>query len=340
MLPTPVPERRADVLASPRVTRTRLRATYRDVTKSVVVSTTPEEMPEEFRIRPQDCGAFDLDIITRARGHWMLSTASVVGFWAAAAYHGLPYWCDDAPVVLLRASAGCGDARSWVACRTPRVPVYRRFRTGTATVPRDPALPRLRVVEAAVAAGQCLHSLMNGTHGWDVPTVPGLTDREVRAVQFIDAFYQCTWLTADDIRRGARNYVDKALVNRLLALADTGAQSPRETLLRLYARDHLPEGHCWNSQVTVLLDPEGRPWKHLVADLACEQLQIALFYDGAYHRAEERRSLDFEQVHRLRALDWESVRVGASLMEDVPQMMEDIGDAVDRAVQRVERLQR
>ncbi|WP_420098432.1 hypothetical protein [Corynebacterium sp.] len=338
VLPRPVPELRAEVLASGRATRTSLATSYRAVTRSVVVSTVQEDMPDEFRVRPEDCGAFILDAVTRARAHWMRNTASVVGFWAAAAFHGLPYWCDDAPVVLLRDASSRRDARSWVAAETPRTPVFRRLRPGTPTVCPDPAFPGLRVVSAAVSTGQCLHSIMNGTHGWDVPDVPGLTCREVRAVQFIDAVYQCTRLTADDIRRGARHYVHHRTVRRLLGWADTGAQSPRETLLRLYTRNSLPAGHTWTSQVTVLLDPDGRPWKHLVADLACEELQVALFYDGSYHRAEERRGIDFEQVLRLRALDWESVRVGAALMADVPQMTDDVDEAVDRAVRRVDTL--
>lgn len=337
VLPRPVPERRARVLASGRATRANLASRYRHVTRTVVVSIVPEDMPEEFRVRAEDCGAFGVDAVTRARAHALNSAGgagavSVVGFWAAAAFHGLPYWCDDAPVVLLRDASSSGDVRSWVAAVTPQRPVFRRLRPGTPTVRPDPEFPDLEVVSAEVAAGQCLYSVLNGTHTWDVPDVPGLTAREVRAVQFIDAFHQCTGLNANGFRRGARFYVNSRRIDRLLRLADGGAQSPRETLLRLYVRDVLSTGQMWTSQVTVLLDPKGRPWKHLIADLACEELKIALFYDGSYHRAEERRGIDFDQVHRLRALGWEFVRVGAALMADVPQMMEDVGEAVGRAV--------
>ncbi|WP_255372636.1 hypothetical protein [Corynebacterium sp. CNJ-954] len=336
VLPRPVPERRAEVLASGRATQTTVRQRFRDLTRGVVVDLSTEDMPEEFRVLPDDCGGFGIDIVTRARAHWMLSVGSVIGFWAAAAFHGLPFWCDDAPVVLLRDGSPRGDARSWVAATTPRVPVFRRHRTGTPVVRPDPEFPDLRAVSADVAAGQCLHSILKGSHGWDVPPVPGLTDREVRSIQFIDAFYQCTWLTAENIRRGSRNYVDRRTVDKLLALSDIGAQSPRETLLRLYTRDVLPEGFSWASQVTVQLDPKGRPWKHLVADLACEELKVALFYDGAYHRAEERRGIDFEQVHRLQALRWEFARIDARLLSDVPQMMEDVDEAVGRAIDRAD----
>lgn len=333
VLPRPVPERRTQVLASGRASRTNLTSRYQHVTRTIVVSTVPEDMPEEFRVRAEDCGAFGVDAVTRARAHVLNSAAvSVVGFWAAAAFHGLPYWCDDAPVVLLRDASPSGDARSWVAGATPQRPVFRRLRRGTPTLRPDPEFPDLQVVGVEVAAGQCLYSVLNGTHTWDVPDVPGLTVREVRAVQFIDAFHQCTGLNANGFRRGARFYVNSRWLDRLLRLADAGAQSPRETLLRLFARDVLPTGNMWTSQVTVLLDPKGRPWKHLVADLACEELKIALFYDGSYHRAEERRGIDFDQVHRLRALGWEFVRVGAALMADVPQMLEDVDEAVGRAV--------
>lgn len=328
--PEPVPVKRAELAG--KHTRTALKTAFRTLTKGVVVSRTEEEgCPDEFRIPAQDCGGFLVDIITRARAHWLLNTLTVIGYWGAAAYHGLPYWCDGAPVVLLHPTRASGNARSTVAARTPWTPVFRQRTAGLTTVCPDPRFPTLRVVTVDTAAAQCLHSLLSGTHGWKVPVVPGLTVREVRAVQFLDAMFQCSRLTCDDVRRGCRNLVDADLVDRLLTLADPGAQSPRETLLRLYARNLLPAGCSWTSQVTVLLDPENRPWKHLVADLACEELKIALFYDGSYHRAEERRSLDFHQVQRLRALGWEAVRVDAALMAEVATMTADMQDAVDRA---------
>lgn len=315
--PLPLPVKRTEL--SGKHTTTALRRLFRTLTKGVLLPMDGEPgCPEEFRIPAEDCDAFLVDIISRARAHWLLNVFTVVGFWAAAAYHGLPYWCDDAPVVLLGRHSR-GDARSWKAKLTPTRPVFLRARPGLTTVCPDPAFPELRVVTADIAAGQCLFSLLSGTHGWDVPDIPGLTAREVRAVQFLDAMFQCSRLTS-------------ATVDRLLELSDPGAQSPRETLLRLYVRNLLPEGYTWTSQVTVLLDPDGRPWKHLIADLACPELKIALFYDGTYHRAEERRSLDFHQVQRLRALEWESVRVDAALMAEVDTMMEDMRDAVDRAV--------
>ncbi len=234
------------------------------------------------------------------------------------------------PVVLLGRHSR-GDVRSWIAQLTPSRPVFLIAGTRLTTVCPDPRFPKLRGVTANLAAGQCLHSILVGTHGWDVPDVPGLTAREVRAVQFLDAMFQCTRLTADDVRRGCRRLDGAKQVDRLLALSDHGAQSPRETLLRLYVRDVLPEGHTWTSQVTVLLDPDGRPWKHLIADLACPELKVAFFYDGTYHRAEERHSLDFHQVQRLRDLGWQAVRVDAALMATVGRMMEDMQDAVSRA---------
>lgn len=327
--PLPVPVKRTSLTGTH--TRASLRARFRTLTKGVLLPLEPEDMPEEFRIREEDCGGFLVDIISRARAHWLLNVPTIIGYWAAAAYHGLPYWCDDAPVVLL-GSYSSGDARSWNAEHTPTVPVFLAAVPSVTTVCPDSAFPHLRVVTANIAAGQCLHSLLKGTHGWDVPEVPGLTPREVRCVQFLDAMFQCTRLTGDDVRRGARNLVDAGRLDRLLALSDPGAQSPRETLLRLYVRDVLPAGFTWTSQVTVYLDPAGRPWKHLIADLACEELTLALFYDGAYHRAEERRNLDHHQIARLRKRGWEAVRVDAALMAETDLMMEDIGDAIERAL--------
>jgi hypothetical protein len=331
--PRPLPVKRTGLMARG-YSRTRIDRGFLTLTKGVLLAVGREDIPDEFVVTPEDCDGYPSDIITRARAHWMLNTLTVIGYWGALAYHGLPYWCDRAPVVLLTTKSARGETRSWLAKRTPTVAAFRTLRPGTPTVHPDPELPGLQVVTAPVAVAQCLKSLLRGTFGWEVPDdVPGMSAREVRAVQLIDAVYQCTYLTDGQIRAGARRLVDRKRLNGLLALSDTGAQSPRETLLRLYARDVLPEGYTWTSQVTVLLDPGGKPWKHLIADLACEELKVALFYDGTYHRAEERRSIDFTQVQKLRAIGWEGVRIDAALMADVPEMMEQITAAVSRATE-------
>lgn len=279
-------------------------------------------------------GPYRWDILTRLRCHWLLARDCVGAGWCAAAAHGLPYWADNGPVVLL-------SPRLRRNPTTPGGPVFRRLRDDLPTVNVDPRFPGLRVVDAPTAAAQCLATILAGKKTWWAPVVPGLTDVEVRATQFIDAFYQCTLVTADDILAGARFIVDRRRLKKLLALCDDGAQSPMETVMRLIVRDEIP-AHCsWTSQVIISLEDgevldedEARHvrGKRTTPDLACQELRVALYYDGRHHTGEEQRETDFRLYQKLKTLGWEAVRINKDLIRDRDELLGHVRHAVATAL--------
>ncbi|MCJ7857622.1 hypothetical protein [Corynebacterium kalidii] len=291
--------------------------------RRVVLPPLPEDT-DTSRLGPRGYGddpsPYRWDIVTRTRALWLLTRDTVVGGWSAAGLHGLPYWADSEKVVLLstrtrRNNTGTNGA------------VYRAFTSGTETVTPDPAFPEMQVVTAATAAAQCLATILTGKKTWYVHHVPGMEDRHVRAVQFIDAMYQCTHLTAETVLAGARGIVCRRTLKRLLALTDYGAQSPMETVLRLVVRDALPAGHRWTSQVRVDLG-KGRS---TVPDLACPELGVALYYDGRHHDGADQTDTDFMLFQRLKNAGWEALRVNRALLGDLEELVEQLQGAVLRA---------
>jgi very-short-patch-repair endonuclease len=315
------------------VSRRVIDSRYVRLVRGVYLPPVPEEHLRHARLGPSGyhglTGPFRHDIVTRARAHSLLHPRAVVGYWAAAAFHGLVHWADEAPVVLLTGSSKQGSmvqgARSTQSAR----PVLRPLPAGLRVMQCDRAFPGVRVVGAATAAVQCLTTILTGKQRWDVPQVPGLCPEHVRAVQFIDAFLQCTWVTLRQIVAASRNKVDAGVLRMLCGLVDPGygAESPRETVLRLIVRDELPAGFSWSTQVTVDLGTTvTRP------DIACPELKVALYYDGAHHLAQDTRDTDFRLFQKLRDIDWEAVRVNGPALEERTEMMENIRNAIARAV--------
>jgi very-short-patch-repair endonuclease len=282
----------------------------------------------------EDAGPFRHDIVTRARSQVRPDGEAVVGFWAALAGHGLPRWADTEPVVLHVGSRSRGSLVADVAARTPLLATLRPRPADLPTTRPDPCCPYLQVVTAPVATAQCLTTVIAGKKAWHAPEVPGLDRRTVNGVQLLDAVLQCTVLSPDDLLSGAANRVRRDRMERLIALADDGAQSPRETVLRLMVRDSLPPGFTWSSQVPVAVSEEWWGTRSTVPDLACEDLKVALYYDGGHHGTGEQKSTDFDLFQRLRDLGWEPVRIDKALMKKYVTMMETVDNAVLRAYRR------
>jgi very-short-patch-repair endonuclease len=327
ILPSRLPFRRKEAMDSGTVTRHKLDRLYVEVARGVLFLELGPETPRQ--VTGDHPGEFLVDIITRARAQWLRHRDLVTGSWAAAAFHGLLYWADSAPVLLLTDKShrhtGGGDGTGKARLR----PVIRRWPACLTreTVCPDPKLPELRCVTAPVAAAQCLKSVFMRSHHWVVPEVPGLTDVQVRAVQLIDAFLQCTTVTVDEIMHACRGLVSARKLREVLPLVDPGAQSPRETLLRLVVRDILPDGHRWTSQVRLDLPTE--TWT--VLDLACASLKVALYYDGSTHQDAGQNQKDIDQLQELKDLGWEVVRVDAALFADRRRLLRLVSGAISRA---------
>ena len=128
------------------------------------------------------------------------------------------------------------------------------------------------------------------------------------AVARLDALARATNLTRDDVMAVAGRHAGARGLRNLetaLELVDAGAQSPRESYLRLLL---IEAGLPWpQTQIPVITDSET-----YYLDMGWEDRMVAVEYDGEHHRTD---SLQYRKdVHRLEALQclgWILVRVVA-----------------------------
>ncbi|MDU0478557.1 DUF559 domain-containing protein [Staphylococcus chromogenes] len=157
----------------------------------------------------------------------------------------------------------------------------------------------------SVAVVDILQSIFHeSTHSphWYVPSISGLTSGDIRAIEIIDASRFHANLTGTALAAAAKGRFLRSKIDYLGKLSDAGAQSPRETYLRLMVRDLAD----WKSQYKIF-DVEGIYLT--AADLACEETKVALFYDGEHHLQRSQRDYDSEVVQRMRMAGWEPMRI-------------------------------
>jgi hypothetical protein len=233
-------------------------------------------------------------LAVRTSGAFLWSRGSgVVTGRAAAAMHGARWVADDAPVELI---AKKYDAPAGIIARDERVTDAEFADLGGLAV----ATPE-----------RCAYDL--GRH---------LPRRA--ALIHLDALARASGVRApavarlSDRHRGARGV---RRLRSLLPLVDAGAQSPKETLLRLQLIDAgFPPPR---TQIPVV-DDHGRIFAHL--DMGWERPMIAVEYDGDHHRTDRAQYVwDERRLRMLRALGWLHIRV---LAED---RFADIVERVRRA---------
>jgi hypothetical protein len=133
------------------------------------------------------------------------------------------------------------------------------------------------------------------------------------AVCAVDALAQATRLKMADVELLADRYRGRRGIRsarEAIELADPGAQSPRETWLRLVLiRAGFPRPQ---TQIPVY-DEYGQ----LVAcvDMGWEDIKVAVDYDGAHHRTARQFDYDIRRAEALTELGWVDVRVTS---EDTP----------------------
>lgn len=357
ILPETVPVHRQELLASG-VTRWTADTRYVAVAPGVLLPGTGETVGAGTRDGTRgrtrdgtgntcsgDYGAYRHGIIDRSRAQLMNRPGCVLGDWGAAGFHGLKFWADSAPVLLLSGTLPPrGSDRTSLAARYPLQAVVRAFPPGfdidRDTVSPDPAFPEFRVVSARWALAQCLRSVLSEKHTWYVVDIPGLTRVEVRAVQLLDAFAQCTTITRAQIREVCRGVVRRGVLEKLLVLSASGSESPRETVLRLFVRDLLPEGFTWETQTGVRYQEEV-PWggvrtRITFFDIGCRGLRIGLYYDGKHHQDAAQTEKDFEQLQDLRDGRWTVIRVNKALMANPRKMLGQVSRAIAAAAAAVD----
>jgi hypothetical protein len=135
-----------------------------------------------------------------------------------------------------------------------------------------------------------------------------------RAVELIDALARATRLKMADVELLAERYKGRRGIRRALGalnLVDAGAESPRETWLRLLLiRAGFPPPR---TQI-----PVHDPYGQLIAvlDMGWEHVKIAADYEGDHHRTDRRRfNQDIRRAEAVTELGWIDVRVTA---EDTP----------------------
>jgi very-short-patch-repair endonuclease len=216
----------------------------------------------------------ELDVADRARAAWLWSrrTATLVGY-SAAAMHGTRRLPDGAPAELAHAN--------------------------------QPAPPGIVIHRGTIAADEiCLRQSIDCTTpartAYDIGRrVPGDT-----AIIRIDALLNATGCKVEEVERIAARYPGARGMRQLrdaLDLADDGAESPKETELRLLlVRDGLPR------PVTQIKVGRRR------VDMGWPEWKIGVEYDGGHHWTNPNSHADdIERLEFLAAQGWIIVRVSA-----------------------------
>jgi hypothetical protein len=213
---------------------------------------------------------------------WSRRRAVVTGR-AAAALHGAQ-WVDDAqPVELL-----------WANNHRPPGIVTRRDRYLPDEVATVDGIPVATPARTAFDLGRQL--------------------RRGEAVAHLDALSCATGITAAEVMATANRYHGARGIRALrtaVDLMDGGAQSPKETWLRLLL---IGAGYPRPTTQIPVLDGYHEPFAFL--DMGWEQAMIAVEYDGDQHRKDRSRYVwDERRLRRLLRLGWLHVRV---IAEDRP----------------------
>ncbi|OBJ37647.1 endonuclease domain-containing protein [Mycobacterium colombiense] len=220
----------------------------------------------------------------RIRAAWLWSgRGAVIGGAAAAALHGAEWIPDGVPVELI--------------CDRPRAPEGVLTRRCTLTEGESQSIDGLPVTTPERTA-------------FDIGRRGAIRSAVVR----LDALARATGLKVDDVVRVAMAHPRSPGLRQLetaLELLDPGAQSPRESYLRLLLIDAgLPRPQ---TQIPVL-GVDGLPFAYL--DLGWQQSMVAVEYDGDQHRTDRRQYVkDIRRIERLERMGWIVVRVVA---EDRP----------------------
>lgn len=205
--------------------------------------------------------------------------AGVVAGSAASAMHGAKWIDDSVPVELI-----------WANARTPDGVVTRA--------------DRLHDDEVVSADGLLITTAQRTA--FDLGRRGSLT----QAVARLDALIRATDLDIDGVRELAathRHTRGLRQLERALDLVDAGAESPRESWLRVaLIRNGFPRPA---TQIPVCA-PDGFTIYRL--DMGWEDAMVAVEYEGDHHRTtKERFAYEIRRLEDIAAAGWQVVRVAA-----------------------------
>lgn len=147
------------------------------------------------------------------------------------------------------------------------------------------------------------------------------------AVTRIDALAWTLQVTVDDVTPLIERYPKVRGIRALkmaLPLVDAGADSPRETWLRLQLTDAgmPPE----QTQIMVI---HGRGRIVAILDMGWERFQVGVNYDGIFHQSDRKRYVqDQKTLRRLEAMGWIVIRVIAE--DNIVDVLARVDDALRR----------
>ena len=244
--------------------------------------------------------------------------ANTVGAWL---------WSKRRGVITGRAAAALHGAL-WVSPSAPVELLWRNWNPPRGIIARDERFTCDDVVEIENMAVATIQRT-----AFDL----GRHLRRDAAVVHLDALARATGLAAEhvvplaDRNKGARG------VRRLrtaLDLMDAGAQSPKETWLRLLLMDAgFPRPR---TQIPVL-DNHGDPFAYL--DMGWDGVMIAVEYDGDQHRTDRvRYAWDVKRLRRIQDSGWLHIKVisedrGYDIIERVARAWR-LRETTARAVKR------
>jgi hypothetical protein len=216
----------------------------------------------------------------RTVGAWLWAARrGVITGRAAAALHGAR-WVDDlSPIELIHPN-----------CHPPAGIITRRERVGQDEV--------IEIRDMAVTTPQ--------RTAFDL----GRFMRRDAAVAHLDALANATGLTANDVLPLTIRYKGSRGVRRLknaVDLMDSGAQSPKETWLRLLLID---AGYPRPQTQIPLLDTDRVAFAYL--DMGWKFMMVAAEYDGEHHRTDRVQfRKDIRRLERTQQEGWIVVRITA-----------------------------
>jgi hypothetical protein len=227
-------------------------------------------------------------------------------------------WSERRGVITGRAASAIHGSR-WIDPNSPVELLWRNYRPPSGIITRDERFTCDDVVEIdgmPVATPQ--------RAAYDI----GRFLTRGTALEHLDALAAATGLAAEHVAPLIDRYPGARHLRRLrevIDLMDGGAQSPKETWLRLLQIDaRFPRP---TTQIPVL-DDFGHPFAFL--DMGWEDLKIAIEYDGDQHRSDTRQfDNDVLRLEGFARAGWTVVRVvGRAFFGDRPECLRRVRHAL------------
>lgn len=146
-----------------------------------------------------------------------------------------------------------------------------------------------------------MESVIQNTHSWWHPDVPGTGATAVRLIQLADATCRLWGMSPTTLVPFLSPFLSRKAATVISRRCDAGADSPAETCLRLALFD-LAAGLV--TQFHVLVDD----CLISVADLAWPHLKVLVYYDGSHHGTRRQWELDNARTRTLQQADYSVLR--------------------------------